>query len=343
MDELPLFADPAAFRSERWQRLRAAVQKLAAAGVYVGTSSWKYPGWLGWLYIPERYHTRGKFSEAKFDRECLAEYAEVFKTVCFDGGYYAFPTEASMDRVYAQVPNDFRLSFKVTDEITLKRYPSLDRFGARAGQINPRFLNASLFAEAFLRPLEPYREKTGVLMFEFARYGPAEWEDDALFIAALDVFLGSLPDGWQYGVEIRNPSLLRPDYFAMLARHGVSHVFNSWHRMPGVDEQLAHEGCLTADFAAARFLLKPGRAYEDAVKRFSPYDRMQEPLPAARQAAQKLIYRLTRSSSDRKSRRRSFLFVNNRLEGNALETLLAIAEEAGSLLDPAPLPPPAPE
>ena len=204
MDELPLFADHAALRSERWQRLRAGVQKLAAAGVSLGTSSWKYPGWLGWLYTPERYHTRGKFSEARFERECLAEYSEVFKTVCFDGGYYTFPTEASMGRLYGQVPDDFLLSFKVTDEITLKRYPRLDRFGPRAGQINPRFLDATLFAEAFLRPLEPFREKTGVLMFEFARFTPAEWEDDGRFIAALDAFLAALPAGWQYGVEIRN-------------------------------------------------------------------------------------------------------------------------------------------
>ena len=71
------------------------------------------------------------------------------------------------------------------------------------------------------------------------------------------------------------------------------------------------------------------------MKRFSPYQRLQEPVPAARQAAQKLIYRLTRSSSDRKRRRRSFVFVNNRLEGNALETLLAIAEEAAGFLEPA--------
>ena len=33
--------------------------ELAARGVFVGTSSWKYPGWLGLLYSPQRYEYRG--------------------------------------------------------------------------------------------------------------------------------------------------------------------------------------------------------------------------------------------------------------------------------------------
>ncbi len=42
--------------------LAAKVASLAASGIYVGTSSWKYEGWLGLIYSPERYTTRGKFS-----------------------------------------------------------------------------------------------------------------------------------------------------------------------------------------------------------------------------------------------------------------------------------------
>jgi hypothetical protein len=34
--------------------------------VYFGTSSWKYEGWLGSIYTPERYLTRGKFSKKKW-------------------------------------------------------------------------------------------------------------------------------------------------------------------------------------------------------------------------------------------------------------------------------------
>jgi hypothetical protein len=48
---------------------RAKLQKkladLAAKGVFVGTSSWKYPGWRGMIYDESKYITRGKFSEAR--------------------------------------------------------------------------------------------------------------------------------------------------------------------------------------------------------------------------------------------------------------------------------------
>lgn len=72
--------------------LAEKVALLARSGVYVGTSSWKYEGWLGLIYSPERYMTLGKFFRAKFESTCLAEYAETFKTVCADAGYFLFPS-----------------------------------------------------------------------------------------------------------------------------------------------------------------------------------------------------------------------------------------------------------
>ena len=65
-------------------KLRSAVERLAASNILIGTSSWKYSGWLGTLYDQQRYFYRGKFAESRFDRDCLAEYAETFKTVCVD-------------------------------------------------------------------------------------------------------------------------------------------------------------------------------------------------------------------------------------------------------------------
>ncbi|MCD6051846.1 MAG: hypothetical protein K0Q55_3255, partial [Verrucomicrobia bacterium] len=54
--------------------LKPALAELAASGVYVGTSSWKYAGWIGQLYDEQRYVYRGKFAESRFERNCLAEY-----------------------------------------------------------------------------------------------------------------------------------------------------------------------------------------------------------------------------------------------------------------------------
>jgi uncharacterized protein YecE (DUF72 family) len=304
-------------------KLRAAA--LAGRGVYIGTSSWKYPGWLGTLYDRARYEWRGKFAETRFNRNCLAEYAEVFKTVCVDAAYYTFPARKSLEAMAAQVPEDFQFGFKVTDAITLKKFPNLDRFGERAGKPNQTFLNAGLFSSLFLEPCKAIRPKVGLLMFEFSRFHPADYEHGRDFVKDLDRFLGELPAGWPYGTELRNRAWLRPEYFDCLARHHVAHVFNSWEAMPPVGEQMAlPESRPNRDLVAARFLLKPGRRYEEAVRTFAPYDAIKEENPDARAAGRALIAEGQAAAP----RRKTFLFVNNRLEGNALQTIAAMIERA---------------
>src|SRR6266699_6594776 len=116
--------------------IQRAAAILAGAGVYVGTSSWKYDGWFDQLYTSARYEYRGKVAKTRFERECLSEYAEVFKTVCVDAAYYTFPRREYLEGMADQVPDDFRFGFKVTDALTIKRFPNLDRFGPKAGQAN---------------------------------------------------------------------------------------------------------------------------------------------------------------------------------------------------------------
>ena len=74
---------------------------------------------------------------------------------------------------------------------------------------------------------------------------------------------------------------------------------------------------------AGRFLLKPGRRYEDAVKTFEPYERVKEENPEARAAGKLLI----KEGIAAGPKRRTFVFVNNRLEGNALQTIAAMTDE----------------
>lgn len=139
----------------------------------------------------------------------------------------------------------------------------------------------------------------------------------------MDRFLGQLPKGWPYGVEMRNRAWLRPEYFECLARHQVTHVFNSWDAMPPVGEQMALPGSRTnPELVAARFLLKPGRRYEEAVKAFEPYDRIKEENLEARAAGRALIAEGVAAGPKRKT----FVFVNNRLEGNAISTIAALLQ-----------------
>lgn len=315
---------------------RARLAALAERGIYVGTSSWTYPSWVGQIYTESRYEYRGKFAESRFDKTCLREYAETFKTVCFDGAYYTFYDESKWRSMAEQVPSDFRFALKVPEMITVKRWPELPKYGARGAQLNEDFLNPGLFVDRFLTPLESIRPNIGPIIFEFSKLYPSEYRDVADFLADLDRFFAAIPKTWSYSVELRNRKWLGPEYLACLKRHGVAHVWNNWSDMPPVSEQFGIVGePPTEDLEVARFLLKPGRKYDEAVAKFSPYKITQEINEDARSALQLLIEKRW----VRLSRNGTYIYINNRLEGNALNTVLAVLDRIQALQS-VPKPPP---
>jgi uncharacterized protein YecE (DUF72 family) len=304
-------------------RLGPALRLLAERGVYFGTSSWKYPGWLGTVYSRERYVARGKFSQRKFEAECLREYAETFAVVGGDFTFYQFPSADSWDRLLGAAPA-LAFGLKVPEEITVARWPGHARYGPRAGLPNAHFLDAPLLERAFVRPLEPHRRQVAVLLFEFGAFSGQDFPGVADFLWSLERFLRALPGGWRYAVEVRNEEYLLPDYFAVLARHNVAHVFNAWTRMPTLGDQLALSGAFTADFSVVRALLQRARTYEQAVSLFEPYREVRRPDPPTRDALRRVAERALRL------RQRAYVFVNNRLEGHAPSTIEAVVSALGA-------------
>ncbi|MSR55146.1 MAG: DUF72 domain-containing protein [Gemmataceae bacterium] len=305
-------------------RLAPALRSLAERGIYFGTSSWKYDGWLGSIYSPDRYLTRGKLSHKKFEAECLREYAATFPVVGGDFSFYQFPTAEFWTHLFGQVPPQFGFGLKVPEEITVLCWPGHARYGVRAGHTNQHFLNAALFEQAFTKLLEPYREHVSVMIFEFGSFSKHELAT-AEFFEHLDRFLEALPKGWSYAVEIRNQDFVDPKYFAILARHNVAHVFNAWTKMPTLADQMAIPEAFTADFTVVRALLQKGRTYEQAVKMFQPYREVVQPDPGTRAALKNLAEESLRMG------RRAYAFLNNRLEGNSpgtIEAVVASIEES---------------
>ncbi|HXR09412.1 MAG TPA: DUF72 domain-containing protein [Candidatus Acidoferrales bacterium] len=313
----PLFDEPSAFDRDG---LAARLQSLAAEGVYVGGSSWKYEGWLGQIYTRDRYLSRGRFSHQRFAAECLREYAETFPTVCGDFAFYQFPTEDFWRKLFHQTPETFRFAFKVPEQITCKVFPSHPRYGPQAGKENEAFLDSGALREMFLQPLMAYRKQTALLIFEFGAFGRSAFAEPGEFLDRLDPFLAALPPEFRYAVEIRNPEFLDKDYFACLRTHRAAHVYNAWSRMPELRRQMSIPDSVTADFLVCRSLLRRGRSYEQAVGLFEPYREIQDPNPEARESMRILIGRA------REDKRMLFLFVNNSLEGNAPLTILSLVE-----------------
>jgi uncharacterized protein YecE (DUF72 family) len=315
LENLPLFEEPSDFDRAG---LSAKLAALAAQNIFIGTSSWKYEGWIGQIYSRRRYVVRGRFSQKCFQDECLNEYAATFPIVCGDFSFYQFPSEAYWRKLFGSAPASLKYAFKVPEDVTLKSFPRHPRYGPRAGEGNSSFLDAMLFQNAFLDLLAPYRDRIAVLIFEFGSFPKQAYRDVSEFLGEMDPFLAALPRDFRYAVEIRNQEFLGPEYFACLRSHGAAHVFNAWTRMPEMADQMKMPEVYTADFTVARALLRRERAYEDAVAKFTPYSEIKDPNPSARQALRTLISRA------RERHEPSYIFVNNRLEGNAPKTIEAI-------------------
>ena len=283
-----------------------------------GTSTWTYEGWQGQIY------TR-KYTKTAFTRECLGEFCQylyrgqpLFRTVGNDATFYRPPSANQLTRYLTQIPEDFQMCFKVWEELTIPTYAKHARYGSRAGQVNPNFLNADAFTKLVL---QPYRDaqfgpNTGPFLFEFQRHGmPAEE-----FIGKLDDFFDSVSAEFRYAVEIRNAGLLGPRYHDMLRAHGVAHVYNHWSYMPPLAEQHQRMKTMTAPFTVIRLLTPLKMTYEAAKKRAEPYDKIVGELPEMRKDTVSLIQEATAEN------RSTYILVNNRAEGNAPLTIQALVD-----------------
>ncbi len=206
------------------------------------------------------------------------------------------------------------------EDITVATWASHKRYGVRAGEENEHFLDDIAFKAYFARRLEPYADRLGPLIFEFGTFNKKTFPSPGDFYDRLGPFLGALPKGFRYAVEIRNADYLSPEYFSLLASRGVAHCFNAWTRMPELIDQIRLPDVETADFTVTRALLDKGRTYEKAVETFEPYEKLQDPNDRAREAMAEI------AGGALKRKKPAFLFVNNRLEGFAPGTIEAVVE-----------------
>jgi len=277
--------------------------------IHFGTSSWAYEGWKGIVYFKD-------YRESRFKKECLAEYAtdERFSTVGMDLFFYQPPSDQLLTTYAAQLPPHFKTCSKVWETLTIIRFANQPRYGQLKGQINPDFLNPQKFTERVLKPYQHvFHEHTGPFIFEF-QYIRQDDLSFANFITALDSFFNEVPKDFQYSVEIRNKNFLRPEYFDVLAKNNVAHVYNHWSYTPPIAEQLLKSD-LTSNFIVARILTPLGMSYQETVSKFSPFDKIIEPQPQMRRD----VVKLANLAVEKKIP--AYLLINNRIEGCAPQTI----------------------
>lgn len=301
------------------QALRAEGSPPSPHGtIRLGTSSWAYEGWHGQVY-----HRR--YPASRFSRDCLGEYAAfavdglpLFTTVGIDHTFYRPATGPQLHHYADLVPDEFRFCLKVWEELTIARYATVPRYGAKQGMLNPHFLDPRLFLDMVAGPVaDALGPKLGVFLFEFQRTGIGATE----FLDRLAAFLAVLPRHFRYAIEVREPTIVSPHYADILATHGVAHVYNHWTAMPALLDQHARlGGRFTAETVVLRLLTPLGLRYQTAVDRYRPYNRLVQPLPEMRNETVMLVKKAVAQG------RSPYVLVNNRAEGNAPLTVQALVE-----------------
>ena len=238
---------PSAFRSRSASAGRAA-RAWRRENIWIGTSSWKYEGWLDQIYTRDRYLTRGKFSQKRFEAECLAEYAETFP----DRVRRFLVLSISVAGILEEAVRDCarrscKFALKVPEEVHGRGVSEASALRA-AGGYGERIVSERRRARGAVSWSRWSRIVRGSapLIFEFGARADCRRE----FVRhGSSAFLDALPEYVSLcGRGSQSQSTCQPHYFRCLREHRAAHVFNAWTKMPSLSEQIAMPGAIHGRF-----------------------------------------------------------------------------------------------
>lgn len=307
--------------------LAASLQQRFGDRLYLGTSSWYFPGWAGMVWVA------GRHEQADLSRHGLAAYAQhpLLRTVSLDRTFYRAIDAATYARHARQVPDGFRFLVKVPSDITDATLREADS-GAPVAP-NPHFLDPERTLDTTIRPaVSGLGARLGAFVFQLP---PLAWqwmEQPQRLIDRLDALwsavVPALPPGALAALELRDARVLKPALIEHLAHHGVRYCVGLHDRMPAMAEQaLTVQAAGAGDFVC-RWNLHQGLRYRQAKERWEPFDRLQAPDPDTREALARAVVAALADGY------RAFVTINNKAEGSAplsvIELARAIVRRAGA-------------
>lgn len=312
--------------------LRALAERLPPT-LRLGTSSWSYPGWQGLVWD-------GAHSEQTLAKKGLSVYAQhpLFRTVSIDRSFYRPLTASDYARYAAQIPGDvataFRLVVKAPSLVTDALVRSEE---GRGREPNPAFLSPQLATQEFVAPaLEGLGRLTGALVFQLS---PLPWNLlDRLpeVMERLRALLAAQPPLGQpdavLAVEVRDPEWLTPEHlphFAdVLKSAGATYCLGLHPRLPPLAEQLPLLRRLWPGPLVCRWNLHAAngpQGYENAEKRYAPYDRIHDPAPEEHALLARTLAGVCNRGQN------AFVTISNHAEGCAPLTVRTLAEHVARL------------
>lgn len=310
LEELPVVR--AALPTEEVVRTAARMPK----NLHFGTSSWTFPGWAGIVY-------HDVYAASALARYGLHAYAKhpLLSMVSLDSTFYRPAPVEQLARYAAQVPDHFRFLVKAYSGLTTA--PESTR-GSGTGE--SVFLDPDFATRAVIRPLvEGLGSKLAVVLFQFSPLGAVHTRAPGSFARRLEAFLGALPVGPQYAVELRDAQILGSQYERALEATGAVHCRSVHSRMPPVDEQVTDSG---KGPLIIRWMLRPGDDYESAGARYAPFHRLVQPdeLSRSRIAGMVRPWLVPGLSGALSAERDMHIVAANNAEGSAPATLLELAK-----------------
>jgi uncharacterized protein YecE (DUF72 family) len=163
------------------------IQVAECGSVRIGCSGWQYAEWRNPVY-------GGAPRDAWFGR-----YATWFDTVELNSTFYRLPSESTVARWAATAPPEFVFAVK------------LGAFGTHRKKLREPEVWLPRHVERFA----PLGAALGPTLIQL----PPHWHRD---IERLDALLAVAPPTMRWALEVRDPTWLHDDVFAVLARHDAA-------------------------------------------------------------------------------------------------------------------------
>ena len=172
---------------------------------------WSYDFWKGNFYPEEA-------------TKLLTEYAKNFNTVEIDNTFYRIPSRDTVKKWKEEVPDDFKFCAKFPRKITHIKM----------------LHDCKEEQDVFIEHMSLMGDKLGPLLLQLPPGFKPEWFE------ILKDFLGGMPDGYRFAVEIKNKKWLDEKFYDMLRDNGVALALIDHPWMPPMNT-------ITADFTYIRW------------------------------------------------------------------------------------------
>lgn len=295
------------------------------ASLKIGTSSWNYPGWAGFVWD-------GDFDETKLSRLGLAAYAQhpLLRSVSLDRAFYKPLNLAQYAAYAAQVPEHFRFTVKAPSLIA----DALVREEGRGLAENSVFLDPELAITQFVEPaVAGLGNRLGALVFQISPLPLSLLEHPGDVIERLGHMLRALPDirasvpEAVIAVEFRDPIFVAPEWsrllIEMLRASRATYCLGLHGKMPPIEAQLPILRALWPGPLVCRWNLhrKHGAyGYEKAKQLYGNFDRIVDADIETRQALARVAAATASAGYP------AYITIGNKAEGSAPRSVLALTE-----------------